>query len=158
MANRMVRVQIYYDSKYGNTKLAAGKIAQGLKDRGIEADLTYVKEARLTGAVCADLILLGAPNHMGRPSMTMKRFVEYLSTVEFKATKAAVFGTYSGRLRTVERAVKKLELMVQEKLPNLKLLVPGLSVRVNGVKGPVVDGELLRCVVFGWEIANQLGA
>ena len=51
--------------------------------------------------------------------------------------KAAVFGTYSG-----DRAVKKLELMVQEKLPNLKLLVPGLSVRVNGIKGPVVDGEL----------------
>lgn len=153
----MVNVQIYYDSKHGNTKFVAEKIAQGLQDKGVEVNLAYVKEARLDGAVCADLVLLGAPNHMGRPSMTMKRFVEYLSTADLSATKVAVFGTYSGRVRLTDRAVKKLEALVQEKLPNLKLVVPGLSVRVNGIKGPVVDGELPRCVAFGREIAVQLG-
>jgi flavorubredoxin len=88
--------------------------------------------------------------------MTMKRFVEYLSTADLSATKVAVFGTYSGRVRLTDRAVKKLEALVQEKLPNLKLVVPSLSVRVNGIKGPVADGELPRCVAFGREIAVQL--
>ncbi len=47
----MVKVFVFYDSKYGNTKLVAEKIAEGLKSEGVEADLSYVKEAALDGAV-----------------------------------------------------------------------------------------------------------
>ncbi len=75
-----------------------------------------------------------------------------------KPAKVVVFGTYSGRVRPVDRAVKKLEGMVQTKLPNLKLVLPGLSVRVNGVRGPVMEGELPKCVEFGRTIAAQLRA
>ncbi|MCW3983793.1 MAG: flavodoxin domain-containing protein [Candidatus Bathyarchaeota archaeon] len=153
----MASVFIFYDSKYGNTKLAAEKIAEGLKSAGVAVEAGYVREVGLDGAACSDLIVLGAPNHMGRPSRTMKRFIEYLATADLKATKVAVFGTYAGRARPIDRAVKKLEGMVQERLPNLGLVLPGLSVRVNGIKGPVVDGELDRCVEFGRSIAVQLG-
>jgi len=41
-------------------------------------------------------------------------------------------------------------------LPNLKLLSPSLSVRVKGVTGPVVEGELTKSKEFGNRIANQL--
>ncbi len=68
----------------------------------------------------------------------------------------AVFGTYSGKERQQDRAEKKLEKLVDEKLPSLKMIVPGLSVRVNGVSGPVVEGELPKCVEFGRAIAAQL--
>ncbi len=154
----MVRVFILYDSKYGNTKLVAEKIAEGLKSAGVMVDAGHVREVGLDGAVCSDLIAIGAPNHMGRPSRTMKRFIDYLATADLKATKVAVFGTYAGRARPIDRAVKKLESMVQAKLPNLKLVLPGLSVRVNGMKGPVMEEELPRCVEFGRAIATQLSA
>lgn len=154
----MVQVFIFYDSKYGNTKIAAEKIAEGLKNQNITVDLVYVREARLDGAACADLIVLGAPNHMAQPSRTMKKFIEYLFGADLKATKVAVFGTYSGRLRTADRAVKKLEEITQTKLPNLKLVSPSLSVRVNGVRGPVMDDELSRCLEFGEVIAGQIEA
>jgi flavorubredoxin len=154
----MVQVFIFYDSKYGNTKLAAEKIAEGLKNENITVDLGYVREARLDGAVCADLIVLGAPNHMAQPSKTMQKFIAYLANVDLKATKVAVFGTYSGRLRSMDRAVKKLEAIVQAKLPNLKLVEPSLSIRVNGVRGPVMDGELSLCLEFGKGIADQIEA
>ncbi|MCL5877260.1 MAG: flavodoxin domain-containing protein [Candidatus Bathyarchaeota archaeon] len=151
-------VFIFYDSKYGNTKLASEKIAEGLKSVGVVVEAGYVREVGLDGAACSDLIVLGAPNHMGRPSRTMKRFIDYLATADLKATKVAVFGTYAGRARSIDRAVKKLESMVQARLPNLKLVLPGLSVRVNGMKGPMLDGELDRCVEFGRAIAAQLSA
>ena len=152
----MVKVFILYDSKYGNTKLVAEKIAEGQKIKEVTVNAGYVREVGLDEAICSDLIVLGAPNHMGRPSRTMKRFIDYLATADLKATKVAVFGTYAGRARPIDRAVKKLESMVQARLPNLKLVLPGLSVRVNGMKGPVIDGELPRCVEFGSAIAAQL--
>jgi hypothetical protein len=68
----------------------------------------------------------------------------------------AVFGTYAGKVRTPDRAVRKLEKMVEKKLPNLKPILPSLSIRVNGVTGPIVDGELPKCVDFGKKIAMQL--
>lgn len=151
-----MKVLIFYDSKYGNTKLAAEKIAEGIKSEGINAELSYVKDALLKGTVIADALVLGAPNHMGRPSRTMKKFIDSLKGVDLKTEKVAVFGTYSGRVRQQDRAEKKLEKLVAEKLPNLKMVVPGLSVRVNGVSGPVVEEELPKCIEFGKVIAAQI--
>lgn len=66
----MVKVIICYDSKYGNTKIAAEKILEGLKE--VETSIKYVKEVDVTNLIDFDTIVLGAPNHMGRPSQTMK--------------------------------------------------------------------------------------
>jgi hypothetical protein len=46
--------------------------------------------------------------------------------------------------------------MMEKKLPNINLISPSLSVRVNGVTGPLVEGELPKCVDFGKKIASQL--
>jgi len=152
----MVKVIIFYDSKYGNTKLVAEKIAEGLKSGGIDSDLGYVKEVKVDGNVCVDALVLGAPNHMGRPSCTMKSFIGRLAKGGCKAKNVAVFGTYSGKQRQQDRAEKKLEKMVTDKLSISKLIVPGISVRVNGMSGPVFEGELPKCVEFGRAIAAQL--
>ncbi len=129
----------------------------GLKEaKGIEASIGYVKEISTEKIADYDVIVLGAPNHMGRPSRTMKKFIDSLAELDLKAKSVAVFGTYSGRIRTADRAVKKLEKMAEKKLPNLNLLLPGLSIRVNGVTGPLVESELPKCVDFGRKIANQL--
>lgn len=155
-AKSMVKVSVFYDSKYGNTQLAAEKIVESLQSQGVEADLTNIKDVKPGGAVCSDVIVLGAPNHMASPSRAMKRFIEYLAAADLKATRYAVFGTYAGRARPVDRAMKKLEAMVQAKMPNLKMVLPGLSVRVNGVSGPIMEGELPKCMEFGVALAAQL--
>ena len=152
----MVKVFIFYDSKYGNTKLASEKIAEGLKTAAIAVDLGYVKEIHPEVAANYHVIVLGAPNHMASPSRTMKKIVSKLGEFDLKTTQVAIFGTYSGRLRSVDRAVKKLGKMVEEKLPNVKLISPSLSVRVSGVTGPIVEGELPKCVDFGKKIAEHL--
>lgn len=152
-----MKVLIIYDSKYGNTKTVAENILEGLKQvEGIEVDIAYSKEFDFQSIVCYDALILGAPNHMGKPSRTMKKFIDRLAELELKAKNVAVFGTYSGRKRPVDRAVKKLEILLGKKLPNQKLLSPSLSVRIKGVTGPVVEGELIKSKQFGNRIANQL--
>ena len=153
----MAKVFVVYDSKYGNTKLTAENILEGIREvGGIETAIGYVKEIEIGKVADYDAIVLGAPNHMGRPSRTMKKFIDRLAELDLKAKNVAVFGTYSGRERPVDRAVKKLEKMVEKKLPNLSLISPGLSIRVNGIPGPLVEGELPKCVGFGKKIATQL--
>jgi flavorubredoxin len=153
----LVKVFVVYDTKYGNTKLAGENIVEGIREvEGTEISIGYVKEIDIGKVADYDAIVLGAPNHMGRPSRTMKKFVNRLAEFDLKAKNVAVFGTYSGRVRTVDRAVKKLEKIVEKKLPNLKLISPSLSIRVNGIPGPLVEGELPKCKDFGRTIANHL--
>ena len=153
----MVKVFVVYDTKYGNTKLAGETIVEGIKEvEGIETSIGYVKEIDIGKLADYDAIVLGAPNHMGRPSQTIKKFVNRLAELDLKAKNVAIFGTYSGRVRDPDRAVKKLEKMAEKKLPNLKLISSSLSIRVNGIPGPLVEGELPKCKDFGRRIANQL--
>ena len=153
----MVNVFIVYDSKYGNTKLAAKNILEGIREvKGIEAAIDYVKEVDIRKIAGFDAIILGGPNHMGKPSRTIKKFVNRLAKLDLKSKNVAVFGTYSGKIRTVDRAVKKLLKIVEKKLPNLNLLSPGLSIRVSGIRGPIVEGELSKCIDFGKKLASQL--
>jgi len=152
-----MKIFIIYDSKYGNTKTVAENILEGLNQvEGIEDDIGYVKEVDFQRIVCYDALIIGAPNHMGSPSRTMKKFIDTLAEFDLKAKNMVAFGTYSGRKRPVDRAVKKMEIILGKKLPNLKLLSPSLSVRVKGVTGPVVEGELTKSKESGNRIANQI--
>jgi len=103
----LLKVLVAYDTKYGNTKLAGESILQGITEvEGIETDIGYIKEIDLGKVAEYDAIVLGAPNHMGRPSRTMKKFIDRLAELDLKAKDVAVFGTYSGTARPVDRAVK----------------------------------------------------
>jgi len=152
-----VKVFVAYDTQYGNTKLAAEAILEGIREvEGVETSIGYVKEIDIAKLADYDALVLGAPNHMGRPSQTIKRFVNRLAKLDLKAKNMAIFGTYAGKIRDPDRAVKKLEKTAEQKLPNLKLILPSLSVRVHGIPGPVAEGELPKCKDFGRRIANQL--
>jgi len=67
---------------------------------------------------------------------------------------AAVFDTYGGR--DFEKAMKKMERQIEEKVPGLELVTPGLSIKVKGIRGPIVEEELPKCREFGIKIATLL--
>ena len=152
-----MKILVVYDSKYGNTKIVAENILEGVKQiEGNESAIFYAKEVESQVLASCDALIIGAPNHMASPSRTMKKFVDKLVELNLKAKSVAVFGTYSGKERVTDRAVKKMEKILERTLPNLRLIQPSLSVKVKGVTGPVADGELPRCQDFGRRIANQL--
>jgi len=153
----MVKVFVVYDSKYGNTKRVAEKIAEGLRENeGIEVTLMYVKDANLQQIAASDALVIGAPNHMGKPSRTITQFIDKLPTLNIKARWITVFDTYFAREKNRAKAMRKMEKHVTEKLPHVKLISPGLSVMVHGVMGPIAEGELDKSIEFGRNLASQL--
>jgi flavorubredoxin len=152
----MVKVFVVYDTKWGNTKLVAEKIVEGMKEvEGVETAISDVEEVDLEKVADYDAILIGSPNHMGGPVRGIKKLIGKIGKLDLKAKWVAVFDTNLGG-NQLEKAVKKMEKRIGEKVPVLKLIVPGLSIKVGGMKGPIVEGELRKCKDFGNKIANQL--
>jgi len=151
----MAKAIVVYESKYGNTKLAAETIVEGMREvSGIETVLSEVKEVDLNQLTDFDVILVGSPNHMGGATRSIRKFIDKLGKLNLEGKPAVVFDTYMGK--DFEKAVKKMEKQIREKVPGLKLAAPGLSVRVEGYYGPIAEGELPKCKEFGVKIASQM--
>ena len=110
-----------------------------------------VKEIELKKVTGSDAILIGSPNHIGGPTRTIKKLIDKLGKLHLKTKYITVFDTNLGG-NQLEKTVKK----IGEKVPDLKLITSGLSIIVGGMKGPLVEGELLKCITFGNRIVNQL--
>ena len=151
----MVKVIVVYESKYGNTKLVAETIIEGMREvSGVEAVLGELNEADLNQLNEFDAILVGSPNHLGNATKNIRKFIDGLGKLNLKGKSAAVFDTYM--YKDFEKAMKKMEKQISGKVPALKLVTPSLSIRVEGMKGPIAEGELPKCKEFGVKIATQL--
>jgi len=151
----LAKVIVVFESKYGNTKLVAEKIIEGMRQvEGIETVLSELKEVNLEKIPAYDAILVGSPNHFGEPTGSVKKFIDKLGKLPLKGKLFAVFDTYIGK--DFEKAVKKMEKRINEKVPELKQIAPGLSIKVQGIKGPISEAELPKCKEFGNKIATQI--
>jgi flavodoxin len=149
----MAKALVAYESKYGNTKLVAESIVEGMREvPGTEAVLSELKAVDLNQLIDFDVILVGCPNHMGRATRGSRKFIDRLGKLDLKGKLAAVFDTYLGK--DYEKAVKGMEKQISQRIPELKLVAPGISIRVEGMKGPIGEGELPKCKDFGIRIAG----
>ncbi len=154
----MAKAIVVYESKYGNTKLVGEAIVEGMSEvEGMETVIKELKEVDLNEIADYDAILIGSPNHYGGPTRDIVNFIDNLGKLNLEGKLIAVFDTYLGK-GFFEKAVKRMEKRVDEKVPNLRQIGPRLSVEVQGSKGPIVDGELPKCKEFGKSIAVQLRA
>lgn len=151
----MTKAIVIYESKYGNTRLVAEMIAGGMAQvTGTEAVLAEINDVDLNRLDDFDAIIIGSPNHMGRATKSTGKFIDKLGKLNLEEKHGAVFDTYIAR--DFEKAVKKMEKQIAEKVPGLKLVAPGLSVKVTGIKGPVAGGELPKSKEFGVKIAELM--
>jgi len=75
----LAKVIVVYESKYGNTKLVAETIAEGMREvEGTETVVSEVKEVDLSKISDYDAILVGSPNHIGGPTRGIKKFIDGL--------------------------------------------------------------------------------
>jgi len=126
-----------------------------METEGAEATLVEVQKVDLDSTADYDLILIGSPNHIGGPTGGIMKFIDELGKLDLKGKWVAVFDAYMGG--DFEKAVKKMEKRIAEKAPRLKIAAQGLSVRVKGMKGPAVEGELPKSKGFGSRIVAQIG-
>ena len=150
----MPKAIVIYESVFGNTKHAAETIIEGMKGAGVDATLSTPKELDPNQLTDFDAVLVGSPNHMGGATRGIRKFIDKLGKLKPEVKLVTVFDTYAGN--EYEKAVKKMEKQIGEKAPGLKLASPGLSIRVEGMRGPITEGELPKCKEFGIIIANQL--
>jgi len=151
----VVKAIVVYESKYGNTRLVAETIVEGMNQvPETEAMVSELGDVDFTQIDRFDAILVGSPNHIGRATRSISKFIDKLGKLNLKGKRAAVFDTYLGR--DFEKAVKKMEKQIGEKAPVMKLAAPGLSIRVDGTKGPITDGETPKCKDFGVKIATRI--
>ena len=148
-----MKILIVYDTKHGNTKKVAELIGEGLETAEENVvTIQNVKEIDLNKDTNYDLILIGSPNHAKRHTGNIKKFIKNLPDSLLKGKSFAVFDTYMGK--DFEKAVKKMEKQITELIPNLNKVSPGLSIKVGGMKGPIVDEDLPKCREFGIKLAK----
>jgi flavodoxin len=151
----MSKILVVYESKYGNTKRAAEAIVQGMQRvEGINPTLSEIRQVDPDTIINYDVIVIGGPNHMGGPTRGVKKFIDKIGKLSLADKKFAVFDTYGGG--DFEKATKKMEQRMHEKAPAMKAVAPGLSIKVDGMKGPITEGELPKAEDFGMQIATRL--
>ena len=149
-----MKVLIVFDTKHGNTQKVAELIADGINSvEGNETEVVNVKDFELSENKTYDLILIGSPNHVGTYTKSIKKFIKNLSNASVKASSFAAFDTYMSK--DFEKAVKKMEKQISENLPNSTMALPGLSIKVGGMKGPIVEEDLSKCKEYGIKLAKK---
>jgi flavodoxin len=150
----MPKAIVVYESVFGNTKRAAEAIAEGMKGAGVEAVLSTPKELDEKKLAEFDAIVVGSPTHMGGATRGTRKFIDKLGKLGLEGKLVAFFDCHASP--EPGKAVDKMEKQLGEKAPGLKLASPGLSLVVEGMRGPISEGELPKCKEFGIIIANQL--
>ena len=148
----MVKAVVIYESKYGNTKTVAESIATGIREGGVGDVLAlHVSATKPSDFDAYDALIIGSPNHIGGATRTIKKLISDLEGLNGKLV--AVFDTYMGK--DADKAVNKMVKQLKEKAPGFEVITPGLSVLVEGMKGPIADGELQKSKAFGRTIATR---
>jgi menaquinone-dependent protoporphyrinogen IX oxidase len=148
-----MKILIVYDTLHGNTKKVAELIGEGLKTiEGNTVSVENVKEIDVEKDETFDAILIGSPNHAASHTKTVNQFIESLPNASLKGNSFAVFDTYMGK--DFEKATGKMEEQITQVMPNMKKLSSGLSIKVGGMKGPIVDEDLPKCKEFGIKLAK----
>jgi len=149
-----MKALIVFDTKHGNTQKVAELIADGINSvQGNETEVNNVKAVDLNEEKSYDLIVIGSPNHVGSHVKTIKKFIKNLPSAALKFNSFAAFDTYMGK--DFEKAVKKMEKQLNEKFPASTMALPGLSIKVGGMKGPIVEEDLSKCKEYGIKLAKK---
>jgi flavodoxin len=144
---------VIYDSLYGNTEKIAQTIANILRQTSevVIFRVGDVKPEHLRGI---GLLVVGSPTQQFRPTAAMRNFLNHLPKNGLKGMKVAAFDTRltlaeiekTPPLALFERifgyAGRRMVKIMKNKGGELAL--PGEGFFVQGMKGPLVEGELER--------------
>ena len=147
-----MKVLLLFDSKYGNTEKIAQAIAASLTDGQIGSiecrALSQSGEEDFRGK---DLWVLGTPTHYGTVPFRYSALLKNALREEHPGAKVAIFDT---RMKDFPKgaAVKLRRILEKKGRP----IVAEESFVVDGMRGPLAEGEEERARLFGKRIAESL--
>ena len=135
---------------------SAELISEGLKDiEDIQISIEHVKDVDLSKPDIYEFLLIGSPINLGGPDGSIKKFIKKLPKNPLKGKIVAVFDTYYQE-RDRQKAVDKMEKLIIKKLPDVRMVSPGLSIQVSEIEGPIVEEELIKCKDFGEMLTKHI--
>jgi hypothetical protein len=171
-----MRVVIVYESFFGNSRLVAEAIAEGIRTDTPCAEVRCVNvfDGDPDVARGADLLVVGGPTHMHgmssaisrrialqtdaralgtRPATGLRELIRDLPRVAW-GTRAAAFDT-RGEARGVGGASQGIARRLRSRGYTLVSKPTGFA--VTGVDGPLADGELARARAWGALLLHSEG-
>ena len=158
-----MKTALLYDSAYGNTEKIAQAIGQALGTQEEVAVLRIgeVNQAQLAGL---KLLIVGSPTQRLRPTIPTSNLLKMLAGNSLKGVKVAAFDT-----RLTVQEIEKIRVLaffvrlfggyaapviakgLQKK--GGELIAPPEGFYVEGMEGPLVDGELERAAAWARQIS-----
>ncbi len=142
---------IAYVSAYGNTRLMAEKVREGLISKGVDVKLMEAVEIDIGSFLDdferADALILGSPTINGDALKPIHDILSSLATVKIKGKLGAAFGSYGWSGEGVD--------ILNQRMRSIKLTVvePGMKVKFVPTKE-----DLKECVSFGEELGGRINA
>ncbi len=140
-----MKVLIVYDSKYGNTEQIAGAIGGSI---GSDVKVLRAAEANPAELKTIDLLIIGSPTQGGRPTPAIREFINKIPESSLNGIKVAAFDTRISRKFVGVFGYAAGRIATDLKTKGGNLIVPPEGFFVQGIKGPVTEGELERAA--GW--------
>ena len=157
----MKRAIVLYHSLFGNTKTVAETLTKGLQEAGVEADCKSIKDIDVTDIPTYDLVAIGSPTHMIRPSKDMKAFLDRLKSIELNGLHGFAFDTRNeskmnkrGLSILENSAARVIEGVMKRK--RMRIIKRRVSAIVHGREGPLKTGVEETILQIGREIGNLL--
>jgi flavodoxin len=156
-----MKTLIVYDSLYGNTEVIAQVIKHALDEKG---DVVIGR----AGAISLDqlagihLFVVGSPTQQFRPTVGMRTFLNSIPKDGLKGMKVAAFDTRLTQteidknpplpffVRLYGYAARRIASQLKKK--GGQLIVPAEGFLVEGMKGPLVKGEVERAEAWAKQL------
>lgn len=148
-----MKALVIYDSLYGNTKIIAESIAEGLAG---DVTLNNVEEVSVPELKGFDLIIFGAPVHGARPSPPMTELLDKINKNSLGGKPVAAFDTRLTNkfILLFGTAAPKIAKTLKNKGGNLVVKSEGFF--VTGGEGPLKDGEVERAKAWAIAIEKEI--
>lgn len=160
-----MKIEIYFESKFGNGKRVVEKLAEDLTSKGYVVGLHHIDGVSPKEMPPVDLYVFSSPTRLGKPVGSMRRFTKKVKAPQ--GAKYALIATHgaakpnkkTGLMPTPEEMEKwQRTLPIMEEILSQKGMVKiaDLKVYVLDLKGPLEEGWESKVAAFADQVHSRL--
>jgi flavorubredoxin len=128
-----MKVQIFYESKFGNGKKCVEYLGNVITEKGHEVNTCSIRDIKPNSISQSDLYIFSSPTRMGNVHGKVKKFLKKME-IPGEGRKYALMATYAD---PETKALTTMEDLVKAK--GMTKVTDGIKIKVNGMKGPLED-------------------
>lgn len=140
-----MKINIIYDSKYGNCRKVVEDFMETIKENGLEGHMYSLKDTKPDEIDPAGFYVFSSPTHMGGPSRKMKKMIK-----KGNLPKEGKYGLITTSKKGGSKAADKMRKMLNKR--GMTEEIKSLNLKVKSRKGPLEKGYRDRIDEFYGEI------